>query len=185
MRQFIAKIFAILRRSEVAAGQTPIGHGVRHAVHQFRQAALPIRGTELSMEVFAGNDVRRGLRPTRGHFYVALFKNDRAFVVADRSRPRLPDDVVVGGSARILLGGKVTGKRDARAGLGGGELGLQLFHYSYWIGSGAHGGMLLRLEGALAMLPLDLVVVKKKVQPEVVCSSHDNSQAFSQICGVR
>ncbi len=69
---------------------------------------------QLSVEVFAGDDVGGGLGPIDGDFDVALFEDDCAFVVADGGGTGLPLDFVVRRFAGLLASGEVTGEGNAR-----------------------------------------------------------------------
>ena len=106
--QFHAEILAILGGLEVAVLLAPVGDGVDHALHQLRHRGLAVGRPQLAVEILAGDDVGGGLRPVHRHFDVALLKNHRTFVVADRGGTRLPLDLVVRGLAGFQFGGKVS-----------------------------------------------------------------------------
>ncbi len=116
------------------------------------------------MEVLAGHDVGRGLATNpAGTLDIALFEDDRAFIVADGGIAGLPLNIVVGSSARLLPGGEVTRKLDSGASGLGWELSVQLLHYNCLLsGCSVHGDLLLR-GCAIAILTQHLVAVKENL----------------------
>src|SRR6185437_227558 len=112
--EFAAEIFEVLRTGEVAVLFAPAGDGVHDALHQLRHAGLALRRPKLAVEVLAGDDVGRGLRPIDGNFDVALFEDDGAFIVADRGGTRLPLDFVVRVLTGFQPGRKVSRERNSR-----------------------------------------------------------------------
>jgi len=64
----------------------------------------------LPWKVFAGHYVSGSLRPVSRDLNVALLKDDRAFVIPDRSRPQVPMNVVIGSFAGFHPAGEISGE---------------------------------------------------------------------------
>ena len=82
-------------------------------MHQLAQAPLAVRAPDGAMEVFAGHDVGRSLRPVGRHFHVRLFEDDVPLHVGDHRRPLLPLERVVGSLAFLEVTGEVALERQA------------------------------------------------------------------------
>src|SRR5207248_5448237 len=85
----------------------PIGYGVDHAMHKLGDAGFALGRPHLAVEILAGDNISRGLRPIDRRFDVSLFKDDGAFVVADGGGTGLPIDRVVWGFSRLQPSGKM------------------------------------------------------------------------------
>ena len=76
-------------------------------MHQFPDAAFALGKTHFAVKVLAGDNVGRRLGPVCRNFNVALFKNNRPFVIADSSGAGFPGNFVVRGTAPIQPGREV------------------------------------------------------------------------------
>src|SRR5205823_1530458 len=111
MGELMAEVLTIFLALEVISGEAPICDGVDNAMDELGDARLAFRGTHPAMEIFAGHNVGRGLRPVSRDLHVMLFKNDSPFVVADSGGTHVPGELVVGRGAGLQLGGKETWER--------------------------------------------------------------------------
>src|SRR5436189_6317890 len=96
MSELIPEVLSVLRGAEVLPCLAPVGDCVHHAMDQIRHAPLAIRRTELAVEILAGDDVRRRLRPVCGNLHIPLLENDSTLVISNRGGSQLPRDPVVG-----------------------------------------------------------------------------------------
>src|SRR5437016_2645180 len=104
MRQLIAEGVARLRICKIAALFAPPHNGIHHAADQLPYRSFALLRPGLSVEIFAGDDICRRLRPALWHFNVFLAEDRHALLVSDQSRALLPFDHVEG---RLLPVGKV------------------------------------------------------------------------------
>ena len=105
--QFEAEVFAVGFGLEIAVLVAPVGDGIDHALDELGDAGFALGRAHLAVEILAGDDVGGGLGPIDGHDDVALFEDNRAFIVADGGGAGLPLDFVVGGLAGLQLGRKI------------------------------------------------------------------------------
>src|SRR5216684_6452952 len=101
MSELVAESVARLRIREIAALFAPAHNGVGHPAYELAHGIFPFAGAWLAVEIFAGHDVRRGLRPVLGDFHTFLAEDGRAFFVADQRRALLPLHHVERGSLAV------------------------------------------------------------------------------------
>ena len=109
MSELISEVLSVLRRSGSTSLLAPVGDCVHYAMDQVGDAPLAIRRTELAVEILAGDDVRRRLRPVCGNLHISLLENDSTFVISDRGGSQLPCDLVVGSLSPSSLAEKYFG----------------------------------------------------------------------------
>ena len=104
MRQLIAEGVARLRICKIAALFAPPHNGIHHAADQLPYRSFALLRPGLSVEIFAGDDICRRLRPALWHFNVFLSEDRHALLVSNQCRALLPFDRVEG---RLLPIGKI------------------------------------------------------------------------------
>ena len=92
--QLTIKPLAVLGRRKITIAHTPIGDRPRHAVDQLTHAVLTLGCTDLTIKIFAANNVRCQLAPKRRHFAVSLLKDNFAPLALDLRGPRFPLDCI-------------------------------------------------------------------------------------------
>src|SRR5215471_15018804 len=108
MHELVVERGTVFRSAEVALGESPVANGFGNAADELPDTGLALRGAELAVKVFAGNDVGRSHRPGFWDLDLFLFEDDVAFRVRDRGSALFPFDFVVGRDARL-------GKKPAEA----------------------------------------------------------------------
>src|SRR5690349_2775551 len=96
MRQFGLERREIFVGREIALILGPARDRVDDAVDELLDAVLAAGRPEVAAEVLAHDDIGRELAPERGDLDVLLLEDRLARLVADRCRPRLPGDLVIG-----------------------------------------------------------------------------------------
>ncbi len=86
----------VFGRGEVAAVEAPVADGFGDAGDELADAGFALRGADLAVEIFAGDDVGRGHGPVDGDFDVLLLEDGLAGGVADEGGAALPLDFVIG-----------------------------------------------------------------------------------------
>ena len=92
--QLAIKMFRILRTGKQAILAAPVGDRPCHAVNQITNRCFTLGGVGFPVEIFADDDVRRHLRPVRGHVHVELLENRLAAFRADPGRTLLPTRLI-------------------------------------------------------------------------------------------
>ncbi len=98
---FVVESSAVFGSAEVALGQSPVADGFGNASHELADAGLALRGTDLSVKIFAGNDIGRGYGPVFGDLDVCLLEDDSALRVGDLRQTLFPFDFVIRRDARL------------------------------------------------------------------------------------
>src|SRR5208283_5199427 len=94
VRQFVLERIprSIIRK--IAALFSPPHNRIDHAADQLPHRSFPLRCSGLSMEVFAGHDICRCLRPALRHVDAFLLENRYALLIPDQGCALLPFDLV-------------------------------------------------------------------------------------------
>ena len=90
VRQFVAERIARRVGGEVAAFLAPAHNGVHHAADELSHRAFALFRARLAVKIFAGDDVRRRLRPALRHLDVFLTEDRHALFVSDQGGALLP-----------------------------------------------------------------------------------------------
>ena len=117
VREFVVEGGAVFWRLEIALRQTPVADGLSHASDQGAHSTFALRGTERSMQIFAGHNISGGHRPVFRDFDVFLLEDGVALGVRDQGGALLPFDFVIG---RHTKPGKEAAETEARGFLAGG-----------------------------------------------------------------
>ena len=105
--QFVFEGIAGSGISKISTLFAPANDSVGHAADQLANGPFPLIRSWLAVEILAGDDVGRGLRPGLGDFDIFLPEDGHAFFVADEGHALFPFDRVEG---RPLPVGKVPRK---------------------------------------------------------------------------
>src|SRR5437868_1294197 len=78
VHQLVMKRVSIGSASEIPAPEAPIANGLSDAAYQSTHAAFTVAGAQSSVQILAGNDVRRRHRPVFRDFDVLLLEDGLA-----------------------------------------------------------------------------------------------------------
>src|SRR5581483_6118899 len=83
---------------------------VHHAMDELLDAGFSFRSAQLAVEIFAGDDVSRRLRPEPGRLDVPLLEDHCPFVITDRGCAALPLDLIIRRSAFGQMRSEIAGE---------------------------------------------------------------------------
>ncbi len=99
--EFVVEGCTVFGSFEVALGQSPIADGFGDAGDELADSGLALGRADLTVQIFARDDVGRGHGPVFGDFDVFLFEDDTAVRVGDLGKAEIPLEFVVGGDAGL------------------------------------------------------------------------------------